>query len=443
MKNMSLKELAYQLNFYSNEKTQITGYQIDSRLVTPGNLFFALKGEKVDGHSFLAEVSARGAISAVVDQNYSGLDYGLTLLPVEDVVFSLQMLARSDLIACGARVIGVTGSVGKTTTKDFIAEILAAKYRVGKTLANYNTKLTLPLSILNREGGEEIFVLEMGISEPGDMKHLLSIVEPEVAVVTKVALAHAAYFPRGLEEIVEEKGTIFSSPKLRSKLYFHGLNQYASFVGGITFSLEDQAADYFLRPTEDGYLLDERGVRAYRFQLPFKETHILHNFLAAVSVAREIHLEWDEINSRIPYLKIPNMRFECFEKNGITFINDTYNANPESMQAALSSLPEPKEGGKRIAVLGSMLPLGCWSEEAHKEMGRFAQKYVDHLLVVGKEAFFLFETFKEVQKPAEYFTDLNSLAKKLEILMRPGDVVLVKGSRAMQMEIIFELLLYK
>jgi UDP-N-acetylmuramoyl-tripeptide--D-alanyl-D-alanine ligase len=139
-------------------------------------------------------------------------------------------------------------------------------------------------------------------------------------------------------------------------------------------------------------------------------------------------------------LQLPKMRFEQFEKGGVSFVNDAYNANPESMRAALSSLPTPKEGGKRIAVLGTMKELGVFSEESHREVGHFAQKYIDHLLVLGKDAEPLCEAFVEVKKPGECFSDHKSLAERLAALMSDGDVVLVKGSRSMKMETVFELL---
>ncbi len=444
MRNVPLSQIVRDFRCDSEDNAQVAGYQVDSRKISPGELFFALKGEKTDGHIFLGDAKARGAIGAVVEDAYSGPDFGLPLFRVADVLASLALLARKDLEESKARVVGITGSVGKTTTKEFTAEILKAKYKVGKTPGNYNTKLTLPLSILNREGGEEVFVLEMGMSEPGDIKRLLQIAEPEVAVVTKVALAHAAFFPGGLDEIASGKAEIFLSPKLRSAVFYHKLSEYACFRDlekeKVVFSLDDRSADYFLSPLEKRYVLDERGVRAFQFDLPFSEAHLLHNFLAAVSAARQMKLEWDEINARIPFLKVPDMRFQRFEKGGVSFINDAYNANPESMRAAFLSLAPPSEGAKRIGVLGTMSPLGKFSESAHREIGRLAREYFDLVLVLGKEALPLFESFQEGKKPAEFFTDLKGLAGRLQELMSPGDIVLVKGSRCMNMETLFEYL---
>lgn len=438
MKNLTLKAIAQHLGVAVESELQVTGYQIDSRLVEEGGLFFALRGERTDGHLHLEQARKRGAIAAVVAKGYEGPDFGLVLVPVEDVAESLQGLARYSLSLRQPQIVGITGSVGKTTTKEFVATLLEGKYRVYKTPGSYNTKLTLPLTLLNR-GDEEVMVLEMGMSEPGDIGRLLQIAAPDIAVLTKVALAHAAFFPGGLEEITKGKMEIFSDSKTRTAIFPHGL-VVETKAQKVNFSLEERSADYFLSFAEGRFYVDERGVRAYQFDLPFKESHILHNFLAAVAVARQMKMEWDEINRQIGKLQLPKMRFEQFERDGVHFVNDAYNANPESMRAALSNLPQPKEEGKRIAVLGTMRELGAFSEESHREIGQFAQRYADHLLVLGDEAKPLCDAFSEVKKPAEHFVTHQSLAQRLSELMRPGDVVLIKGSRGMELEKLFDYL---
>ena len=441
MKNVPLKQIARHLGVVCEREELIAGYRIDSRMVGPGELFFALKGEKTDGHLHLAEVKARGALAAVVSKGYSGPNFGLTLLAVEDVFGSLQELAR-DAIACSrAQIVEITGSVGKTTTKDFTATLLEGKFRVGKTFSSYNTKLTLPICVLNLEGNEEIVVLEVGMSEPGDIGKMVRLIPPDVAVLTQIGWAHAAFFPDGLEGIARGKAEIFSHPKTKTAIFFHEFLEHRELIPQIqaqklSFSLTDRSADYFLSEGE----LDERGVRAYRFDVPFRQPPILHDFLAAVSVARSFKMEWDDINRQVAKLQLPKMRFEQFEKEGIVFVNDAYNANPESMKAALSNFPAPKIGGKRIAVLGTMWPLGPFSRAKHEEIGQYAREFADHLLVLGQEALPLCEAFAEAKKPAEHFVDKKAVAERLRELMHPGDVVLVKGSRVMEMEKIFKLL---
>jgi len=445
MRNTPFKEIARQLGTQSETLTPILGFQVDSRQIEPGELFFALPGERTDGHCFLADVKQRGGFGAVVSQSYGGPEFGLELIRVKEVFESLQKLAADEVRNSSAQTVAVTGTVGKTTTKDFIATLLQAKYRVGKTHASYNTKLTLPITILNRKGDEEILVLEMGMGKPGDIKKLVEIAPPDVAVLTQVAMGHYGnYFADGIHGVALAKGEIFHHPKTKKAIFFHGLFQFPDVIESIgcekwSFSLQERSADYFLC----GKILDERGIRAYSFSdLPFAQTHVRHNFLAAVSVARAFKMDWDTINGQIQHLRLPKMRFEQFEKEGIIFINDAYNASPESVKAALISLPEPKNGGKRIAVLGEMAELGPFSKEMHEEIGLFAQKYVDHLLTFVGDAFVLKEAFCEAKKPAQHFTDVELLCNCLQELMRAGDVVLVKGSRALVMEKIFERLEY-
>jgi UDP-N-acetylmuramoyl-tripeptide--D-alanyl-D-alanine ligase len=442
MRNMPLRSVGEDLGSPIDSDGVILGYQIDSRRIGEGDLFFALKGERVDGHDFLAGVAQKGAIGAVVHRDYSGDDFGLFLLRVDDVLASLQKLARLHLERSPSFVIGITGSVGKTTTKDFAATLLEKKFKVGKTFENYNTNLSLPISILNQLGDEEVLILEMGMGKPGDLRELIQIAPPHLAVLTQVALAHAAAFPGGVQQIAQEKGAIFESPRLQGAIHFAELREYPDVLGMIrgakhSFSLNDLSADYFMSLVEGRQTIDERGVRVYRFDPLFKEKHLLHNLLAAITIARFMKMEWSEINEQINALQVPKMRFEKFEEKGALFINDAYNANPESMKAALANLPSPKEGGKRIGVLGTMATLGSFSQEAHAEIGRFAQDRLDYLLTLGEETQPLYDAFQEVKKPAEFFTDSEALAKRLAELICPGDVVLVKGSRVMKMETIF------
>ncbi|MEN9654740.1 MAG: putative UDP-N-acetylmuramoylalanyl-D-glutamyl-2,6-diaminopimelate--D-alanyl-D-alanine ligase [Chlamydiota bacterium] len=425
-----------------NPDAHIAGYQIDSRLIQPGELFFALPGEKADGHLFLEDAKAKGAVAAVVSKQYQGPDFGLFLIAVEDVFESLQELARYSLTLKPTRIVGVTGSVGKTTTKEFLATILSHKFRVGKNHSSFNTQLTLPITLLNRRGDEEVMVLEMGMSQPGDIEKLIQIAPPELAVLTQVSLAHAAFFPQGLPQIAASKAAIFSHPKTKTVLFYHDFVSFSDIVSRITaekvtFSLTNSAADYFWAESEGKFVIDERGVRSFAFEVPLKASHIVHNVLAAVGAARLMGVTWEGIEAKLPELALPKMRFETFDREGIVFVNDAYNANPASMKAALANLPQPKAGGKRIGVLGTMKELGPFSETAHREVGHFAQSHLDHLIVVGDEARALKEEFEAVKKPAEYCLSMGEVTKALKAIMSPGDVVLVKGSRSMQMDTVF------
>lgn len=433
MRGSVLREIGRVLGIECLENASVMGYRIDSRKVVPGDLFFALKGMKNDGHDFLFEARSRGAIAAVVQSRYRGPHFGMTLFFVADVERALQVLAREFAKKHRAQRIGITGCLGKTTTKEFLATLLEAKFRVGKTFLSENTKLSFPLTLLNAGGEEEVWVLEMGMTEPEDLPRLLEIAPPDLAVLTKVARVHMENFVN-LEALMRAKVQIFSHPRTKKALFPHELVGKIDLPEALekkSFSLMEKDADYFL--SKEGFL-DEKGVRAFSFSLPFHAPHILHNFLAAVSAARMMRLSWDEIQGQVPLLTPPKSRFEVIEIGGITFVNDAYNAAPESMKAALAHLPTPKAGGKRIAVLGMMAEMGALHEEVHREVGEFAKTFIDHLIVFGKEAYPLFESFQEGKKPAEFFSDFSLLKRRLEELLCEGDVVLLKASRKVRLE---------
>lgn len=439
----SLLEIARTLGVDSCANAQVFGYQIDSRNLRLGDLFFALKGEKTDGHIHLQEAARRGAAGAVVLKGCPDQE-GLPLIEVDDPLEALHKLARLGLEERPAQILGITGSVGKTTAKEFAATLLEKKFHLYKSPGSFNSQRTFPLNLLNRTGQEKLLVLEMGMSLPGEIERLTMVAAPDIAIITKIAMSHVANFPDGLEGIANEKAAIFSQEKTRLAivdLEFLRHQKAASSIRAekITFSTQDRSADYYLSFVDGRYRIDERGVRAYQFDLPFHESHFLHDFTAALAAARQMGMAWEEIEQQIPKLAPPRMRFEQFEWGGMRLINDTYNANPASMRAALENLPQPKEGGKKIAVFGSMQKeLGAFSKEAHEEIGRLAQKHVDVLLSIGEEAEILFEAFGEAKKPCEHFLTRETLIERLREVMCSGDVILFKGARAMELEKVVE-----
>ncbi len=420
---------------------RVKGFKQDSRDVLPGDLFFALKGEKVDGHTYLKEIADKGAIGAIVSKDYSGEAFGLTLIPVEDVLASLHRLARTVHSFRKIRVVGVTGSVGKTTTKEFIATLLEGKFRVAKTPGNANSQVGVPLSILNSAGDEEVFVMEMGMSLPGELAKLVAISPPEVAIVTKIALSHAAFFPGGLEEIAAEKMEIFSHPSTKMGILNQDAAGYSSagkgsclkmtygFHGNCHFLLCREGSHYFVQEGEE---------RTDLFVLPFSASHLLENFIGAYAVARGVGMQASEIISQVGKLSVFKRRFERVEQKGIVFINDSYNANPTSMVAALTNLPVPREGGKRIAVLGAMKELGDHAEQGHLDVAKVALENVDHLLCFGEECLTMVSTFEKEGKPVEYFEQFEDLRRRVFELAAVGDVVLLKGSNSKKLWLILE-----
>ncbi|MDN3506771.1 MAG: UDP-N-acetylmuramoyl-tripeptide--D-alanyl-D-alanine ligase [Simkaniaceae bacterium] len=430
----NLKKIAKILRWPCEVDALVKGFAIDSRLVKRGEVFFALSGEKVDGHEFLEEVAAHGALAAVVSKKYTGKDFGLCLLRVDDVNDALHRLAKVAFSNRKETVVAITGSMGKTTTKEFTATLLAQKYRVAKTPGNWNTQLTLPLTLLNLEGEYDVLVLEMGMGRHGEISQLVEMAPPDIAMVTKIAPAGLEDFRGGLEAVAKAKGEIFSHPKTRLGIVSAQAASFASvlYEGAPKwiYGLKEDFSD-----VRDGdFVMDGAQINdSLPVELSFDAAHLKENFLAAVCVARSLGVSWKDIASGAKKCKPYSMRFEKIERGGVTFINDCYNANPHSTVAALKALPKAKEGGKVLAVLGEMADLGSSSHHYHAEVGKVAADAVDHLFCVGEKTRPLAEQFSRNGKSAEIFVSGAAAKEKMASFAKPGDVVLIKGSNYLKL----------
>ncbi|NGX44068.1 MAG: UDP-N-acetylmuramoyl-tripeptide--D-alanyl-D-alanine ligase [Candidatus Anoxychlamydiales bacterium] len=410
---------------------QKTDYQIDSRLVKKGTIFFALKGERTDGHLYLKEVAKKGAKLAIVNKNVK-IDLQspyLEILKVEDVLEFLQALAREELKKSPAKIIGITGSSGKTTTKEFIYTLLKSEYRVSKTLKSYNSKAGLPIAILNMDKNVDFLVLEMAMDEIGEIEKLVKkIASPDIALITQIATFAGDV---GSQEVLARaKKEIFINERTKIKLINKRLKKLKSFQDEnyLTYSIEDKTATFYL----DVENLDfyENGKKYAIEKLPFKESHLLENTLAAISICRLAGEKFKNILKKLQILKAYDIRFEKVLIEDVLFIKDYYNGNPDATFAALKNLPKTK--GKKIAVLGSHRSYGKLSSRVHEKIINEAKKYVDEILCIGEE-------FKNIKNIKNY-SSLEDIAKNLKKIMKKDDVVLIKGSRFLKMEKIFEFL---
>ena len=399
---------------------------VNSKNVKEGDLFFALPGENVDGHNFLSQAAEKGAAAAVVSEKYAGEDFGLELFRVEDTLLELQSLAKRVLEKRNSRVIGVTGSFGKTTTRDFITTLLAEKYVVDSSPCNYNGKIGLPLSIINANPEAEILVLEMGIDSPDGLPILTNIAPPEVGVLVSADFVHAEFF-KDLEEITTAKHKIFEHPKTKFGVINDDIPKINRGCKKASFSLQNPSADYF---GDGDFVIFEKGKQKFQDKWTIPAKYYQHNFLAAVGVARYFDLSWQEISRGFKKIKLPERRFEVIEKQGITFVNDSYNACQVSMSAALRSLPKPSSGGKTVAVLGSMAELGDVSEKCHYNIGEVALEFVDEVLCFGKECRPIYKLWKAADRVICWPRDKSELVSELKKKIQPGDVVLLKGSNS-------------
>lgn len=440
MRSMTLTQVANLLNCEGSlPSTLIQGYCTDSRLLKKGELFFALHGERVDGHDYLEEVKRKGAIAAVVSKSYQKQIEGLLLLVVEDPLHALQELARLVLHRRHTRIVAITGSIGKTSTKEFTKTLLAAKYRVAASPGNSNSQVGVPLAILNHTTGEEdILILEMGMTAPGHIARLVQIAPPEVSVITTVALVHACNF-ESIEDIAWAKAEIFSHSHTRLGILHRDISNYTDIcrVGSchkLSFSTTNDQADYGL-DTSDPHLVQARLEKQSMLlgKLPVPGKHNVHNLLAAIAVARHFNMSWEEIRQAILALVLPERRLQFVRHKDVLFLNDSYNASELSVKAALETLPEPEGNGRKIAVLGSMLELGKFSQSCHHQVGEFALKHVEQLYCLGEECLPIFDVWKRAGRPVHFFTNRAELVACLREDLRPADVVLLKGSRSKEL----------
>lgn len=410
---------------------------VDSRAVKPNDLFIALTGAQTDGHNFLHDAKAKGARAAIIRSDYTGpIPEGLEITRVPDTLVALQNMAKERIEKSSGKIIAITGSVGKTTTKEFIRTLAAAKWKTFATEGNQNSQVGLSQTIVNNiKGDEEVLIVEMGMTDRGHIKKLLQIAPPDIALVTQIALMHPVLFEDGLEGIANAKSEIFSHPKTKLGLinldteYTDLLFQTGSFPKKSFSSKGKAKADLLLEISEKNLIFTEMGKRIEVPKPNFPVRHVYDNLLAAVMAVRALDMPWNILSDAISKLKLPERRLELIRKGSIDCINDSYNAGEMSMKSALDYLATFKPR-RRVAVLGQMRELGRYSAECHEKVGLHALNCADMLLCLGEECGPLVEVWKKAKRPVEWamtFPELESIvAKKVE----KDDVLLLKGSRS-------------
>ncbi len=456
-------------------ETAVGGISIDSRTVRPGDLFMAIKGERFDGHEFVYEALERGACGLVVnvaDHRMSrmpreeGLLRNKMLIGVSDTLAALQGLSHFHRRRWDIPVVGVTGSNGKTTTKDMISAILERRYATLKTEGNLNNQIGVPLTLFRLTSTHEAAVLEMGMNHEGEIRRLADLAMPRVGLITNIGPAHLEHLgnleaiARAKSELLEalsaEEGIAvlnrddpfyeFLKARSRARVVSFGTDPSADVV---LAGWEPRGAGSLLRLTcrwavSGAALIPARPGRPsarvpeLRLELPFPGAHNAMNAAAAAAAGLVLGCGVEEIRAGLERSRAAAMRSEVISWEGRTILNDAYNANPASMRAAIDTLCRFPVDGKRIAVLGDMKELGASAPEAHREAGRFAAASgIDRLLTLGEDAEIL---AREAQDrgmgphQVTVFREPADLAAALKELTRPGDLILIKGSRAMKME---------
>jgi UDP-N-acetylmuramoyl-tripeptide--D-alanyl-D-alanine ligase len=423
-----------------------TGYSIDTRTLQPGDLFFAIKGENLDGHEFVNAALERGAIAAVVHVSQAARFDQRRILAVPDTLDALQKLGRTVRRMWGKTVIAVTGSAGKTTTKESIARLLSAKYHVLKSEANLNNHYGLPLQLLRLEPEHDLAVVELGMNHAGEISALAALAEPNVGIVTCVAPVHIGFF-NSVADIARAKYELIQCLPANGTAVLNADDEYVSQFGRdfpgrvITFGINhpaDVRADAIHESGPDGSQFDVvAGGRRARATLPLIGRHNIYNALAAIAVAMVGGLKLEEAVSGVALLTPADKRGQVLTVNGATVINDCYNSNPRALDFvvdALAAMAIPA-GGRRIVVAGEMLELGKHTDELHHRSGaHIAEKKIDVLLGVRGAAHKFVEAAAEGGVHAEFVETPEQAGEWLAREIRPGDLVLLKASRGVKLE---------
>lgn len=433
---------------------EAVGYSIDSRTVTAGELYFAVRGERLDGHDFVQAALASGAVAAVVGLGWAapeGVDAG-RLLRIFDpdgrgALAGLQRLARAVRRHWGGRVVGITGSAGKTTTKDAVAQVLGARYRVLKSRGNLNNGFGLPLQLLKLEAEHQVAVIEMGMNHAGEIATLARIAEPEWAVVTNVAPVHLGNFADGIAGIARAKYELVEALPPDGIAVLNCDDEYvAGFGQGVgaraVFYGTGECAEFRATQIEEmgavgvHFSVSARGERA-NVRLHLLGRHNVHNALAAIAVGVQSGMTLGECASALGEMRAGEKRGEVFEWRGARIIDDCYNSNPRALDAmveALLAVPVER-AGRHIAVAGEMLELGPEGEALHRSCGRqMARRGVDVVVGVRGLAASLVEGAVAGGAEALFIATPEEAGAWLKANLRPGDAVLLKASRGVRLE---------
>ncbi len=435
---LNLQEVALAMGAVAHlPSLAVAGWSVDTRTQNPGDVYFALHGPNHDGHKFLTAAVEKGASAVVVD-HAANLPCELVVPDTERALQDLGAWARQKW---GGQVIGVTGSAGKTTTKDAIAHLLETELPVGKTNGNFNNHIGVPLSLLRLPDGCRAGVIEMGMNHAGEIRRLAAIARPDVGVVTNVGYAHVEFF-ESIEGIAAAKRELIEGLPADGVAVLNAddprVARFAEVHPGrsVTFGMSEGAD---VRAENVEYTAAGSRFRALGvdFASPLTGRHAVMNLLAALAVARVFEIDPIRLRPAVASFAVGSMRGQRTQHQGIVIWNDCYNSNPEAAQSMLDVL-RATPAGRRIAVLGEMLELGNASEELHRQVGRYAGRpgagRVDLLIGVRGAARAMVEAAAEAGVEAEFFEDPAAAGERARQVARSGDAVLFKGSRGVKVE---------
>lgn len=425
----------------------------DSRTVQAGDLFFALPGDKFDGHDFIEQVIRKGATGVVVRRDRASVSAnGCSVIAVEETRAALGRLAARYRQDFALPMIGIGGSNGKTTTKELVASVLRQRLPIVWSEASFNNDIGVPLTLLKLEKWHEAAVLELGTNHPGELAPLIKMISPKYGIITSIGREHLEFFG-DVDGVAQEEGWLAELLPEDGKLFINGDSQWTRRIvertkAAVVRAGFSDANDWRVQSPK----VDEAGV-AFWMQAPRVEfsgeyrinllgRHQVLNAAYAIAVGAELGLSRTEIERGLSECKPAKLRMQLWEQNGVRVLEDCYNANADSMLAALQTLQELPCKGRRVAVLGDMAEQGAHSEAAHEEVGRrVAELGIGQLFVVGKMAPVLARAAKAagLTRVME-FADVDTTAAAVKSFMKSGDLILLKASRSMRLESVGELL---
>lgn len=445
MKNMTLEKMTKAINaeLYAADadiNQEITSISIDSRAIKKGGLFIATRGERVDGHEFISEVIQNGAFAVLCEKK--PLEESIPYILVEDSLEALLKLSEYYRNQLNVKIVAITGSVGKTTTKEFMASVLSRKYKVLKTKGNQNNLIGLPLTIFEIKDTDEIAILEIGINQYGEMERMAKAAAPDVCVMTNIGECHLEFLG-SLEGVLEAKtkmldymhvdGTLISNGDDRMLLSIPQPRAKNQIHFGLSSGNDVTATDI----VDNGLLGTECIVRGkkgdYHLHIPLPGQHMIYNALAAVSTGELYGLSVEEIIEGIEDVTTVGSRSHIITNEKYKIIDDCYNANPVSMRAAIDLLATAKT--RKVAIIGDMGELGTESKTLHENIGIYAKKKnIDLLVFVGKMSKYAAEAAKNIKDEGHsnilYFSEKENFFEAMEEVLKEGDTILVKASNA-------------
>ena len=441
MKVYEIVEATQGILVSGNKDDEINFFSQDSRQMKNGGMYIPLKGERFDGHNFIESAFQTGAQAIISEKDVNYEDK--IVIKVKDTYQALKDMASYLRNHRPVKVVGVTGSVGKTSTRDMVYSVVKQKYKTLKTEGNYNNEIGLPLTIL-RYHDEEILVLEMGMNHLQEMSRLSMIARPDIACIKNVGTAHIGELG-SRENILKAKLEITDGMKEGSTLIINQDNDMLQTVElphlnvvrvGKGKEASIQASHIILEETKSSFEVEYQGKKEI-IEVPVQGEHNISNALIAIAVGIALNISLEDIKKGIQEFKLTKNRMDILEKNHKTVIDGTYNASVDSMKSSIDVLANYKK--RKVAILADMLELGDYSQQLHEEVGSYvASKGIDILVCVGKEAKYIYQKARESMKDVYYFESNQEVIARLDELLKEDDVILVKGSHSMNLKEVVE-----